>query len=289
MPRNDTPFVLGAVAYDPKVVTIWEGFKDWFAGQGFAFDYVLYSNYERQAEAHLAGHVHVTWDSPLAWVRHRRLAAAAGRTARAVAMRDTDQDLASVVLVRADSAHAVPADLEGTTIGTGAVDSPQATLLPLAHLAGVGLDPVADLDVRRFDIGVGKHGDHVGGERDAARALVAGEVDAACVIEGNVLTFAKEGVLPADSVRVLARTAPFDHCTMTVLDGDVPAATVDRFVELLLSMSFADPAVRPLLELEGLTAWRPGRTDGYAQLEAAVDRLGFYAPDGRITATDYRP
>jgi hypothetical protein len=48
--RHDTkrkPFVLGAVAYDPKVVTIWEGFKAWLAEHGFAFDYVLYSNYGR--------------------------------------------------------------------------------------------------------------------------------------------------------------------------------------------------------------------------------------------------
>ena len=37
------PFVLGAVAYDPKAVTIWEGFREWFAVQGFALDYVLYS------------------------------------------------------------------------------------------------------------------------------------------------------------------------------------------------------------------------------------------------------
>jgi phosphonate transport system substrate-binding protein len=286
---SETPFVLGAVAYDPKVVTIWEGFRDWFADQGFAFDYVLYSNYERQAEAHLAGHVHVTWDSPLAWVRHRRLAEAAGRTARAIAMRDTDQDLTSVVLVRANSAHTVPADLEGTTVGAGAVDSPQATLLPLAHLAGLGLDLVADLDVRRYEVGVGKHGDHVGGERDAVKALLAGEVDAACVLDGNQLTFAKEGLVDAGALRVLARTAPFDHCTMTVLDGDTPASTVDRFVELLLGMSFEDPVVRPLLELEGLKEWRPGRTSGYRQLEAAVDRLGFYGPDGRITASGYAP
>jgi hypothetical protein len=25
------PLLLGAVAYDPKVVTIWEGFRVWFA------------------------------------------------------------------------------------------------------------------------------------------------------------------------------------------------------------------------------------------------------------------
>lgn len=77
---SSAPLVLGAVAYDPKVVTIWEGFKTWFAEQGFAFDYVLYSNYEAQAEAHLAGAVDVTWDSPLAWVRTRRLAETNGRT-----------------------------------------------------------------------------------------------------------------------------------------------------------------------------------------------------------------
>src|SRR4051794_14392343 len=169
------PFTLGAVAYDPKVVTIWEGVKDWFTTHGFAFDYVLYSSYEAQAEAHLAGHVDVTWDSPLAWVRTRRLAAAAGRRARAVAMRDTDQDLNSVVLVRADSDIADVAELSGRAVGTGAVDSPQATLLPLAHLAGLGLDPDTSLDVRRFDVMVNKHGDHVGGERDAVRALVGGQ------------------------------------------------------------------------------------------------------------------
>jgi ABC-type phosphate/phosphonate transport system substrate-binding protein len=188
------PLVLGAVAYDPKVVTIWEGFASWFAEQDFAFDYVLYSNYETQAEAHLRGDVDVTWDSPLAWVRTRRLAEAAGRDARAVAMRDTDQDLTSVVLVRADGDVEAPDDLSGRVVATGALDSPQATLLPLAHLAGLGLEPGGDVTVRRFDVMVGKHGDHVGGERDAVRALVAGDADAACVIDGNYAVFAKAGI-----------------------------------------------------------------------------------------------
>lgn len=275
------PFTLGAVAYDPKVVTIWEGFKAWFADQGFEFDYVLYSSYEAQAEAHLAGHVDATWDSPLAWVRTRRLAEASGRTASAVAMRDTDQDLTSVVLVRADSDITDVAGLAGRTVATGAYDSPQATILPLAHLADHGIDPDGDVTVLRFDVMVTKHGDHVGGERDAVRALLDGRADAACIIEGNLLTFAREGTVDAGALRVVSRTEPYDHCTFTVLDGD-DGSTVDRFVELLLSMSFDDPAVRPLLELEGLTEWRPGRTEGYVQLEAAVDRLGFYGPDGTI-------
>jgi ABC-type phosphate/phosphonate transport system substrate-binding protein len=281
MSASARPFVLGAVAYDPKVVAIWEGFTEWFATQGFAFDYVLYSNYESQVEAHLAGDVDVTWDSPLAWVRTRRLAAAAGRTARAVAMRDTDQDLTSLVLTRADRGIDGVAGLAGGRVATGAADSPQATLLPLAHLAAAGLDPGSTFAVERFDVMVGKHGDHVGGERDAVKALLAGRADAACVIDGNHLAFAKEGLFDAGSVQVLTRTAPYDHCTMTVLD-DVDESTVERFVELLLSMSFDDPAVRPLLELEGLRAWRPGRTSGYDLLEGAVDRLGFYGTDGSI-------
>lgn len=274
------PFTLGAVAYDPKVVTIWEGFKAWFAQQGFDFDYVLYSSYEAQAEAHLAGHVDVTWDSPLAWVRTRRLAAAAGRTARAVAMRDTDQDLTSVVLVRADSDLVDVSGLVGRTVATGAYDSPQATLLPLAHLADHDIDP-DDVSILRFDVMVSKHGDHVGGEREAVVALLDGRADAACIIESNLRAFSADGTVDADAMRVLSRTEPYDHCTFTVLDG-VDDATVDRFVELLLSMSFDDPAVRPLLELEGLTRWCPGRTEGFAQLESAVDRLGFYGADGTI-------
>jgi phosphonate transport system substrate-binding protein len=275
------PFTLGAVAYDPKVVTIWEGFATWFAEHDFPFDYVLFSNYETQAEAHLAGVVDVTWDSPLAWVRTRRLAADRGRTARAVAMRDTDQDLTSVVLVRADSDITGLGQLAGRTVATGALDSPQATLLPLAHLAANGLDPSSAIDVRRFDVMVGKHGDHIGGERDALGALIDRGADAACVIDGNQLAFAKDGTITPGAVRILARTAPYDHCTMTVLD-DVPEETVDRFVELLLSMSYDDPQVRPLLQLEGLREWRPGRTSGYDQLEAAVDVLGFYGPDGTV-------
>ena len=93
---------IGAVAYDPKVVTIWEGFRTWFRERGTPTTFVLYADYERQVEDLLAGRVDVAWNSPLAWVRSRRLAEADGRKAIATAMRDTDQDLTSIVLVRAD-------------------------------------------------------------------------------------------------------------------------------------------------------------------------------------------
>jgi ABC-type phosphate/phosphonate transport system substrate-binding protein len=270
-------FVLGAVAYDPKVVTIWEGFKEHFPANGLPFDYVLFSNYESQVEAHLAGQIDAAWNSPLAHIETERVAKVRGIGVEAVAMRDTDQDLTSIVLVKESSGIHAMADLKGKKIGVGAADSPQATLLPLLHLAEAGVEPGRDVEVVQHDRLVGKHGDHIGGERDAAKALLAGTVDAAAVIDGNQLLFARERTLPADSVRILARTAPYDHCCFTVL-GTAPRTRVTRFTELLLSMSYDDPAVRPLLDLEGLKQWRTGRTTGYAALGRAVDRFGTLAP-----------
>ena len=280
--------VVGAVAYDAKVVTIWEGFRHWFAGRGLAVDYVLYSNYERQVEALLDGEIHVAWNSPLAWVRARRMAAAAGAQVGALAMRDTDRDLTSVVVVRADSAIGEVGDLAGGVVAVGAVDSPQATLLPLSHLRSLGIVPGKDVDVLRHDVAVGKHGDHVGGERDAARALMSGAATAACMIDGNHLVFAAEGTLPAGSTRVLTQTPVYDHCNFTVAP-DAPAGPVSGFADLLGAMTYDDAQVRSLLDLEGLKSWEPGRTIGYRALEAAVDELGFYDEAGNVTADDYRP
>ncbi len=279
--------IMGAVAYAPKVVTIWEGFKAWFAQQGFAFDYILYSNYEAQVEAQFDGTLHVAWNSPLAWVRADRMARSRGQSVQAVAMRNTDCNLRSVIVVRSDSPLQSAADLRGKTLGVGAIDSPQATLLPLHHLRLARLIGGQDFTVRRFDVLAGKHGDHIGGERDAALALLAGEVDACCMIDGNHLGFGLDGTLPAGSTRIIERTAPYDHCNFTT-SPDAPQDLIDRFVELLMSMKYDDPQVRPLLELEGLKKWKPGRVDFYPDLAQAVDEEGFYSADGRILRADYR-
>ena len=148
---------------------------------------MLYSNYERQVEDLMAGRIHAAWNSPLAWIRAERLARGRPGGVRALAMRDTDCDLTSVIVVRSDSPVGTIGDLAGRVVATGAVDSPQATLLPVDLLRRHGIDPAGGVCIRRFDVGVGLHGDHIGGEREAARALVAGEVDAACMIDGNHL------------------------------------------------------------------------------------------------------
>lgn len=273
--------VLGAVAYDPKVVTIWEGFKRYFQQQGLNFDYVLYSNYERQVEALLDGTIHVAWNSPLAWVRSRRMACARQVSVRAIAMRDSDCDLTSLIVIRADSPIHGLADLRGKIVAVGAADSPQATLIPLSYLRKQGLVPTIDFTVVRHDLLRGKHGDHIGGERQAAASLMAGAADAVCMIESNYHLFGAEGVFQPGSTRVISRTPCYDHCNMTAGPVAFPGL-IERLRQLLLGMSYEDPGVRLLFDLEGLKAWKEGREEGYEQLESAVDVLGFYDRQGNI-------
>ena len=266
------PLVMGAVAYHAKVVTIWDGFQQYFRSRGLEFDYVLYTNYEALVTAHMLGHLHVAWNSPLAWLEAERVATTLGRRTEALCMRDTDRDLTSIVLVKADSDINELRDLQQRRVAVGANDSPQATLIPLSYLADHGLTPRRDFEVVPFDRLIGKHGDHIGGERDAVRALVRGEADAACILDANHLAFSREGTIPAGATRILAQTPPYDHCNFTVFD-DAPKMPIARFRQLLLAMSYADAEVRPLLDLEGLKRWVPGRVEGYTQLAAAVDRF----------------
>ena len=203
-------------------------------------------------------------------------------------MRDSDCDLTSVVVVRADSPIETVADLRGKVVATGAVDSPQATLLPLDHLRSPASSP-ATFTVRRFDVGVGLHGDHIGGEREAARALVAGEVDAACMIDGNHLLFGREGTLPAGSTRVIdtdRALRPLQH------DGDSDGA--GRPGRPLRRAAAGHGLRRP----RGPAAARPRRP----QAVAARSAQGLRSPrarrrrrsasttqKGAVTAADYRP
>ncbi|HEY3617736.1 MAG TPA: phosphate/phosphite/phosphonate ABC transporter substrate-binding protein [Candidatus Sulfotelmatobacter sp.] len=266
------PLRIGAVAYDPKVVTIWEGFKEYFAKREAEIDYVLYSTYDAQVDANLSGAVEVAWNSPLAWVKSQIVSRGA---CRAIAMRDSDRDLTTKIIARANSTLSTLADLKGKALAVGASDSPQATLIPLAMVADSGVDPRRDCRVIYHNVMVGKHGDHVGGERDAAKALASGTADAACVLDANYTVFINEGTLDPGTTRVIATTPPFDHCNFTTR-ADLPEHRLKPFLDALLGMSFHDPEVRAFMEMEGLKKWLPARTSGYAQLEKAVESFSFY-------------
>jgi ABC-type phosphate/phosphonate transport system substrate-binding protein len=263
--------LLGAVAYDPKVVTIWEGLRAYFRAQGVPLDFALFSNYERQVEELLAGHIDIAWNTPLAHVRVRRRTE--GR-ARSLGMRDSDRDFRAKVIVRKDAGIGSLADLAGKTLAVGSRDSTQARILPLHFLAEAGFDP-ARATLLPFDTDLGKHGDTGTSELDVLHALSDGRAHAGCVGDLIWVTEQAAGRIDAARLDVLWTTPPFDHCMFDGRPGLDDAAAA-AFQHALQAMHWDNPSHRRLLELEGLKAWVEPREEGYQSLTHALDRAGLW-------------
>ena len=270
-----SPILVGAVVYDPKVVVIWDIIKDFFKEEGCPIDYVFYSNYELQVDALLSGHIHIAWNSPLAWV-DTQLGSAG--SCRAIAMRDTDRDRVTHIIVRRDGNIHSLEELRGKTVATGAKDSPQATLLPLHLLQSHGLIPYTDFNVRRFDLMIGKHGDHVGGELEALRSLQKGESDACAMLDLNWERWQADGTADSATLTSLITTPRFDHCNFTVLER-FSREDEDRWKEVLFRMKYDNPSHRETMDMEGLKAWLPGRVSGYVALTEATEQQRFFGSE----------
>ena len=266
------PILVGAVLYDPKVSVIWDIIRDFFEENGCPIDVVFYTNYELQVTSHLAGHIDIAWHSPLAWVDSQRRSRG---TCRAIAMRDTDRDRVSHVIVRKGSGVESVDDLRGRQVALGAQDSPQATLIPIEHLQRQGLDPEEDFKTRRFDILVGKHGDHIGGELEAFQCLKQGKAEASTLLDLNWDAWTADGTINANDFELLTTTDVFDHCVFAVRE-DFAEESERRWLDVLFSMTYDNPEHREMMDLEGLKEWKPGRTSGFGPLRDAVARQRFF-------------
>jgi len=133
---------IGAVAYAPYVVTIFEGLKRHFHCQGVELDWVLYSNYDALVTAFVTGEVDLAWNGPLAYVKIRR---ALVEPCRVVAMRDIDVGYTTQFITQRDSSIQQIADLRGKRFAFGRQSSVQAGLLAYHYLKEAGLVPDQDL------------------------------------------------------------------------------------------------------------------------------------------------
>lgn len=265
MTPMDKTILLGAVAYDPKVVTIWEGIRDYFNESGTPLDFALFSNYERQVESLLAGHIDIAWNTPLAHVRVKQRTNGASLS---LGMRDSDRDFHAKIVVRKDAGIASLKDLEGKRLAVGSRDSTQARILPLHFLQDEGVD-VKKINVIPFDTDLGKHGDTGTSELDVLRALADGRADAGAV--GDLIWVQEQAAGHVDPARigVLYTTPGFDHCMFDALPS-LDASKREAFVKTLFAMRWENPSHRRLLELEGLREWMPPREDGYKSLIDAI-------------------
>ena len=123
-----TPLMVGAVAYTPNVVTIWEGMREHFREGPAEMDFVLFSNYGRQVDALLDGTIDIAWNTNLAWLR---TVAQTDGACQALAMRDTDTVFRTIFVARSGSAMNGLESLRGKTLALGSKDSAQAAILPV--------------------------------------------------------------------------------------------------------------------------------------------------------------
>jgi phosphonate transport system substrate-binding protein len=260
------PVIVGAVLYDPKVSVIWDIIRDFFESHGQPMDVKLYADYDLQNAALMAGEIDVAWNSPLAWLDAQRLS---GGSCRAIAMRDTDRDRVSHIVVASGGGFACLEDLRGKVIAFGAQDSPQARYIPQGLLMRHGMAPGRDYTERRFDLLVGLHGDHIGGEKEALLCLKRGEAQASALIDLNWQAWSKDGTIDPAKFSVLATTDRYDHCVFTVRQ-DFPAEREGPWLAVLHEMSYENPKHREMMDMEGLKKWEPGRVSGFAALAEAV-------------------
>jgi phosphonate transport system substrate-binding protein len=263
-----SPLLVGAVAYTPNVVTIWEGIRAYFAGGPAEMDFLLFSNYGRQVDALIDGTIDVAWNTNLAWVR---TVAQTDGACRALAMRDTDTVFQTIFVARSGSALSGLEALRGQRLALGSQDSAQAAILPVHYLAQAGLG-TEDVTLVRINSDVGKHGDTGRSELDALRAVLEDRADAAAIGINTWQAIGREELMPG-AFEAFWESPTYSHCNFTAL----PRVSDERttpWVERLLAMDWNNPEHRPILEMEGLHQWVPPELDGYASLMEAVREQG---------------
>lgn len=270
---------VGAVAYDPKVVTIWEGMRRYFHEEArLAVEIVLFQSYEMQVAALLAPpgdrlpRIDIGWNTNLAFLQADEWS---GHQCRPIAMRDTDVGWTTKIIAASGGQIAQLADLKGRTLALGSRDSGHAAILPVHFLRDAGLMEGTDYRTIRFDSDVGKHGDTGRSEVEVVRAVLDGRADAGAIGSPFWHTVGAERLVPAGALAEIWTSPPFNHCMFTARP-DLDVDLEQRFSEALSKMSYDDPRHREVLEAEGLKRWLAPQLDGYASLREAGARQGFF-------------
>jgi hypothetical protein len=229
--------LVGAVIYDPKVSVIWDIIARFFTAQGCAMDAVSIPT--TACRWTRCSPVTSTSRGTRRW-RGWTLSALGRHVPR-------DRRCATPIAIAARTCWCAP--MAAATVGgpararvaVGASDSPQATLLPIHHSRPSGLSEPTDR-LLRHDVLVGKHGDHVGGERDALDAAHGRQADAAAVLDLNWELWSSDGTVDPARVRVL-EPPPIRSTTATSRRSRRRSmrsrGALDR---VLLSMDYANPA-----------------------------------------------
>jgi phosphonate transport system substrate-binding protein len=278
---------VGAVAYDPKVVSIWEGMRRYFQEESrLSVEVVLFQSYEMQVSALLAApsdptpRIDIAWNTNLAylqadvWSEHR---------CRPIAMRDTDIGWETKIVTAGGGQVATLADLRNRTLALGSRDSGHAAILPVYFLEREGLVEEQQYRTLRFNSDLGKHGDTGTSEAEVVRAVLDGRADAGAIGSPFLRKLRSERLVPEGALIEIWTSPPYNHCMFTARP-DLDPLLEQRFAEALYAMSYDNPSHRAVLDAEGLRRWEPPHLDGYDSLRQASAQQGFFnRPMSKLT------
>jgi phosphonate transport system substrate-binding protein len=271
---------VGAVAYDPKVVTIWEGMRRYFVEEAhLPVEVVLFQSYEAQVQALLASpgdlvpRIDIAWNTNLAYLQTDEWS---GHRCGPIAMRDTDLGWTTKIVAVSGGSVATLADLKDRTLALGSRDSGHAAILPVHFLECQGMVEGQDYRTLRFNSDVGKHGDTGRSEADVVRAVLDGRADAGAIGSPFWKAVHSERLVPEGALHDIWTSPPYNHCMFTARP-DLDPALEWQFAKALSGMSYDNPNHRVVLDAEGLRRWVVPHLDGYDALREASAQQGFFS------------
>jgi phosphonate transport system substrate-binding protein len=257
---------IGAVAYSPAAVTIFEDIRRYFDRKGLPVDYVLYSNYDSLVEALQKGQVDIAWNTPLAHAQYHRKA---GNASQALVMRDVDCNVRSMLVVRSDAIIRTLDDLKGKTMVLGSSQAAEASVLPVYFLNREGLN-LNRVKVQSLDGQVDLRGNPCSSEVHVLKALQENRGQAGVIGERLWKHLSQHQPDQVSGLRALWVSPPFSHCVFTA-SKDFDKELAGRFTKLMLAMDANDPLTAEAMRLEGTRKWVAGSQEGFQELLKALD------------------
>jgi ABC-type phosphate/phosphonate transport system substrate-binding protein len=260
---------IGAVAYAPSAVTVFENVRRYFAKTDLPVDYVLYSNYDALVDALKKGQVDIAWNTPLAHAKYHLLCDGQSQT---LVMRDVDCNFRCKLLVRKASGIKDPKGLQGKTLALGSREAAEATVLPLHYFKseGVQLDQVKFL---RLDEELDLRGNPCSSPLHVLKALHAGRADAGIVGKRLWDVLVARKAREVEGLQAVWTSPSFSHCVFTAAKN-FDKALAERFTRLMLAMDGKDECTAEILRLEAASKWVAGSPQGFETLIGALRGTG---------------
>jgi phosphonate transport system substrate-binding protein len=222
---------------------------------GMKVEFTPVTDYAASVEALVNKKVDLAWFGGFTFVQAN---VRSGGKVIPLVQREEDEKFKSV-FITSDPAIKGLADLKGKDVSFGSQSSTSGHLMPRSFLLQAGLNPEKDFKRVAFS-----------GAHDATIAAVAsGKVQAGALNISVWDKFVADKKVDTEKVKVFFTTPPYFDYNWTV-HADMPAATRQKLVDALTSLSKATPEGKEILELQRATKFVPTKAENYKGIEAAA-------------------